>query len=320
MQQREVMSHLIEQDNIAAQDLDAALFISQVYPPAKAWQAFINKLLLCFGALAIACGVVFFVAANWQDMSRLLKFVLLQLLVVTPIIVYLRSKTHTLLSQISLTSAFILLGALMAYFGQTYQTGADPWQLFFNWALLGLPWVIISRFTPLWMMFLALLNLSLVLYHDAIGTLLPLGISKEESLLWCLFSLNCTSLIVWELYRVKYVWLNQSWAGRLLAIGTVFSANALALTSIFSYNTSWLGAVVWLLLMAVAYVVYRRVRPDLFMLALCCLSGIVIIVAWCANILGVGSHGYLLIVLFFLTIGLTSAAAVWLKKLTKELQ
>jgi len=224
------------------------------------------------------------------------------------------------MSQISLTSAFILLGALMAYFGQTYQTGADPWQLFFNWALLGLPWVLISRFSPLWMMFLALLNLSLVLYHDALGAILPFGIDQDESLLWCLLSLNCTSLIVWELCRVKYVWLNQSWAGRLLAIGTVFSANALALTSIFSYNTSWLGAVVWLLLMAVAYVVYRRVQPDLFMLALCCLSGIVIIVAWCANILGTSSHGYLFIVLFFLTIGLTSAAAVWLKKLTKELQ
>jgi len=235
-------------------------------------------------------------------------------------VVYLRTKTHTLLSQISLTSAFILLGALMAYFGQTYQTGADPWQLFFNWALLGLPWVLISRFSPLWMMFLALLNLSLVLYHDALGAILPFGINQDESLLWCLLSLNCISLIVWELCRVKYVWLNQSWVGRLLAIGTVFSANALALMSIFSYNTSWLGGGIWLLLMAVAYVVYRRVRPDLFMLALCCLSSIVILVAWSANILEGSSDANMFILLFFLTIGLTTAAAVWLKKLMKELQ
>jgi uncharacterized membrane protein len=320
MQQREVMSQLIEQDNIAQQDLETALFVSQVYPPAKAWQGFISKLLLCFGALAIACGVVFFVAANWQDMSRLIKFVLLQLLVVAAVVVYLRIETHTLLSQISLTSAFILLGALMAYFGQTYQTGADPWQLFFNWALLGLPWVIISRFSPLWMMFLALLNISLVFYHDALGAILPFGINKDESLLWCLLILNNMSLVLWELCRTQYSWLNQSWVGRLLAIATVYSASALAILAIFSTNTSWFGGFVWLLLMAVAYVVYRRVRPDLFMLALCCLSGIVIIVAWCANILGSSGDGNMFIVLFLLTIGLTSAAAVWLKKLTKELQ
>ncbi|KXI30068.1 DUF2157 domain-containing protein [Paraglaciecola hydrolytica] len=320
MQQREVMSQLIEQDHIAQQDIETAMFVSQVYPPAPNWYGFLSKLLLCFGALAIACGVIFFVAANWQDMSRLIKFVLLQLLVVAPIIIYLRSKTHTLLSQISLTSAFILLGALMAYFGQTYQTGADPWQLFFNWALLGLPWVIISRFSPLWMMFLALLNLSLVLYHDALGTLLPFGINRDESLFWCLLSLNYLSLIMWELCRVNYAWLNQSWAGRLLAIATIFCANALALMAIFSYNTSWLGGAVWVFLMVMTYVVYRKIRPDLFMLALGCLSGVVIVVGWSANILKHIDDGNMFILLFLLTIGLTSAAAVWLKKLMKEFQ
>ena len=320
MQQREVMSQLIEQDHIAQQDIETAMFVSQVYPPAPNWYGFLSKLLLCFGALAIACGVIFFVAANWQDMSRWGKFVLLQLLIVVAIALYLHVKTHTLLSQITLTTAFILLGALMAYFGQTYQTGADPWQLFFNWALLGLPWVIISRFSPLWMMFLALLNLSIFLYHDAIGTILPLGISKDESLLWCLLILNNMSLVVWELCRTKHSWLNQSWVGRLLAIAAVYSVSALAMLAIFSSHSSWFGGAIWLLLMAVAYVVYRRVRPDLFMLALCCLSGIVITVAWCVNTFNLTGDADTFILLFLVTIGLTSGAAVWLKKLMKEFQ
>ncbi len=39
---------------------------------------------------------------------------------------------------------------LLAVYGQTYQTGADPYELFFGWAILIIGWVAISRFAPLW--------------------------------------------------------------------------------------------------------------------------------------------------------------------------
>ncbi len=42
----------------------------------------------------------------------------------------------------ALLLATLLLGVFLALFGQTYQTGADPWQLFANWALLILPWEV----------------------------------------------------------------------------------------------------------------------------------------------------------------------------------
>jgi len=41
-------------------------------------------------------------------------------------------------------------GALFAYFGQTYQTGADPWQLFALWAALTLPLCLALRSDVLW--------------------------------------------------------------------------------------------------------------------------------------------------------------------------
>ena len=68
-----------------------------------------------------------------------------------------------------LLSAMILVGGLMALFGQTYQTGADPWQLFFNWALLVFPWVLISRFHVMWLVWLGLLNLSVHQYFQVFG-------------------------------------------------------------------------------------------------------------------------------------------------------
>jgi hypothetical protein len=46
--------------------------------------------------------------------------------------------------------ALLAIGGLFAYFGQTYQTGADPWQLFAVWAALALPLCIAARSDVLW--------------------------------------------------------------------------------------------------------------------------------------------------------------------------
>ena len=46
--------------------------------------------------------------------------------------------------------AVLSIGGLFAYFGQTYQTGADPWQLFAVWAVLALPLCLSIRSDVLW--------------------------------------------------------------------------------------------------------------------------------------------------------------------------
>jgi uncharacterized membrane protein len=46
--------------------------------------------------------------------------------------------------------ALLAIGGLFAYFGQTYQTGADPWQLFALWAALALPLCLGARSDALW--------------------------------------------------------------------------------------------------------------------------------------------------------------------------
>ena len=48
--------------------------------------------------------------------------------------------------------AAVAVGALLAVFGQTYQTGADPFELFLTWALLIVPWTLAARFEPLYLL------------------------------------------------------------------------------------------------------------------------------------------------------------------------
>jgi uncharacterized membrane protein len=99
------------------------------------------------GAGCAGLGLIFWVAANWALLSRFQQFTLLQLLVLAPCIwlaTYARGRAAMGLLVLVAT------GGLFAYFGQTYQMGADPWQLFAVWAALALPLACCARTDTVW--------------------------------------------------------------------------------------------------------------------------------------------------------------------------
>lgn len=92
-------------------------------------------------------GVLLWLAANWASIPRLGKFGLLQGLILAACLgAWLKPAARSPL----LLLAFFAIGGLFAYFGQTYQTGADAWQLFALWAALSLPLVWAARSDVLW--------------------------------------------------------------------------------------------------------------------------------------------------------------------------
>lgn len=131
--------------------------------------------LAALAAWLLGMGLIFWVAANWQDQTRSFKLHLLEaavLLSVGAALAWPRARTAWLLL------ATLALGGLLAFIGQTYQTGADPWQLFATWALLALPWTVAARRDGLWALWLLVAGLALALWSgDALFD--PLG-----SLLW----------------------------------------------------------------------------------------------------------------------------------------
>ncbi len=116
-------------------------------PDAATLTSRIFKLLSVVAALLTGLGLIFWVAANWQDWGRMVKFgLLLGLLGVSALGATLLPKLRSAL----LLLATLFLGGLLAFVGQTYQTGADPWQLFAAWAGLALLWVLVSRSDAMW--------------------------------------------------------------------------------------------------------------------------------------------------------------------------
>lgn len=131
-------------DAQASRRLEALAGLDAEPPALKRW------LPLGLGALAAALlglGLIFWIAANWETLGRFGRFAVLQgTIVAMGAGALARPAWRAPLSLVVL----LAIGALFAYFGQTYQTGADPWQLFALWAALALPLALAARSDLLW--------------------------------------------------------------------------------------------------------------------------------------------------------------------------
>jgi uncharacterized membrane protein len=92
-------------------------------------------------------GLILWIAANWETFGRFGRFALLQGLIAAACVGALaKPRARAPLGLIALLG----IGGLFAYFGQTYPSGADPWQLFALWAALALPLCLGVRSDVLW--------------------------------------------------------------------------------------------------------------------------------------------------------------------------
>jgi uncharacterized membrane protein len=316
---RNQIIQLIEQGSIPPEKISEALSVSNVAPDGQSWRSFIDHLLLWTGGLALAFAAMFFIAYNWDDLGRFAKFGLMEGLIVLSVFAYWKLDENEVPAKLSLLMASIFLGVLLALYGQTYQTGADTWQLFFNWALLMLPWAIIGRFPAIWILWIALINLSIVLYYMTIRNALWMMFDLDMDVLWWVFIFNTVALVIWELLESRWRWLAERWAPRLLAVVSGFAISWLVLYAIFDYRQeNAVSTIIWLCWLAGMYFVFRMKKPDLFMLAGGCLSGIVVVTGF------IGRHildqldagGFLLLAL--LIIGMGTGAAIWLRNIHRE--
>ncbi|MBW6390631.1 DUF2157 domain-containing protein [Billgrantia antri] len=318
------LTALIERGAIPREQVARAVALSGLYPSGRAWGVFLDRLLLWLGTLALACGLLFLIAYNWTAMGRWLRFGLVQVALVVAIGIYWwavgRGEKDNWVARAALMAASLLLGVLLALFGQVYQTGADPWQLFFFWAVLMLPWTLVARFDALWVLWLGLLNLSLALYFRTWGGAFGLPFASDTAALWGLFALNTVALALWELGARRWRWLSAGWATRLLALGGGIPLTLLMITIILD---DWAGLTpamlvypVWL---AALYAIYRYWRADLFMLAGGCLSVITVVTFFLARHLLWHAEAAGFLVLAVVVLGLGAAAAFWLKRLHAEI-
>ncbi|MCU0936086.1 MAG: DUF2157 domain-containing protein [Gammaproteobacteria bacterium] len=307
-----------EEGRIAAVDVRRALAVGGALPTGAEWRWFVDQFLLWLGAVLVATGVAFFVAHNWDALGRFAKLGLVEaaLAVALGAVAWLGLDRPG--GKAALLGAAVLTGALLAFVGQTYQTGADTFELFAAWGLAILPWALLGRLPALWLLWLVVANLAVTLYYTTFGGLLGM-LFKPERLLWILFAFNTLALVVWEaLGRLGVDWLAARWAPRLIAAGSGGLITTLALWGIVDPGeTKGWGVPAWLLWLGAAYLVYRRTWRDVFVLAVGVSSVVVVVPTFLTVRVELhDSGGFLLISL--VVIGLSAVGARWLRAVAAE--
>jgi uncharacterized membrane protein len=316
MQARHEILDWAEDGRIAAHDLRRALELVGALPDAGAWRQFLDRLLLFAGTVLVAAGLIFFLAFNWNDLGRMAKLAMAEVLLIAALAAVWRFGVEHIAGKAALLGAALFTGALFALIGQTYQTGADTFELFAVWALAVLPWALVARFPALWLFWILLVNLAALLY---LGTLRsPLWFfAGSQRQLWLLFTLNTVALVVWEGLALSGIaWLRERWSVRILATASGGFATALATMDIVNQR-SFSGVLVWLAWMAAAYILYRHKVKDLFVLAGGVLSVVVVVSTFVIrHFFRADAGAFLLIGL--LVIGISAAGGWWLKSIAAE--
>ena len=336
------LKHLANELKLSEQTQQRAYVLSNLKPGNAAWLQFVDRFLLICGVVLAVVGVMAFFAYNWADLHKFGKFALIELgLVGAVLLAYFKGMEH-LSGKSALFVAAVLTGVLLAVYGQTYQTGADPYGLFLTWALLTVGWVLIGRNAGLWLLLLVLANLSLILYWtqivhpedwsrglaSALGPFAGITYSLTDfSLAQWVFSLNVLALILWEYFSKHSINNNRniSWmCGRLfpriIAIFALLPIVISTLIFIFTagsdvghyWGVRYVSPVLFAAFTGLALFYYSRKHIDMFILSASLLALIVIVTSALVHVIDAGFDMFFLLAV--VVIAQSAAAAHWLRK------
>lgn len=241
-----------------------------------AWRKFLAKSTLWLGVLLLGSAAVCWVAANWPDMTKMQRFggaqVFLAVCALAAAWLGLRLRAtpgvRRSIPGALLALAGLLLGALLALLGQTYQTGADTWELFGWWAALLLPWALAASSQAVWLLWVLVLNLAVSLWlgERVFTWMVVLAGPGFPSLV--LAGLNLSLLLCWEL-AVRH-WRASTLIGpRILAaitLGVLVTAlmfGEYAIRGLATYT-----GIAWVVVTLGLGFYYQQARRDLVILAM----------------------------------------------------
>lgn len=233
------------------------------------WQRYLNLLFLLLTVGFLTSGVITLIAANLDYFSDLAKIYGLQtLLVVTVALgIYcfiresrrqakekLKWKTYSLFFVVS-----VLIGGLFALVGQTYQTGADVWQLFAVWTLCQLPFLLLFPNVASALLFAATANVAFYLFNEQ---------NSHNSMCYAVL-INAGLLMISELFSKTFH--DQHWRilPKVFLVLTFTSLFGLAVfNGVFFYSTwaefgrSLLSSLIIAIPALIAFYVYHKYRFD----------------------------------------------------------
>lgn len=221
--------HIISRHSNWSESGVKKILADKVYNNAKSWGKFLELFFISLGVCFTTAGIIFFFAYNWADLHKFIKLGLIEGLIIITTLIVLFSKFNLNIKNIILTGASILVGVLFAVFGQVYQTGANAYDFFLGWTMFITLWVIVSNFAPLWLVYLTLINTTLILYAEQVAhnwstvfVFTLLFVINILFLIFCLFGLR-------KISEIKF----PNWFLHIVALASVIFATLGIISGIF---------------------------------------------------------------------------------------
>ena len=332
---RTVLDDVARDHSLTPPAVALALDWTGARPDAAAWRAFTLRFLNAAGVASLGAGIIFFVAANWQDYGILGRFAILQAAFVAAIAAAWWRPPPGAVGQGALVLATLITGALLALFGQSYQTGADLYELFVAWAVLALPFALAGSSGAVWATWWAVVNVGLALYcglqdggHVMWRLLERAGIDRPMLILFAAF-VNLAGAALWVyLAKTRFAAHAPHWLARALAavgflFGTLACMAAITHTGLFSSHATELTRqeVIVVAVFAAACVLIGiatlQRRIDVFPMALIAASFIAISTTWIVHSIRFKDLGAFFLVTIWL-IGTSTAAGFLLMRWVRE--
>lgn len=258
------------------------------------WRDVLERLSLWLAVVLLGAAAICFIAANWDALDRFTRLAGLQAVLAAAAVAASRLGLERGAGQAALLLAGLLLGGLLALVGQTWQTGADTWQLFAAWAGLLLPWLLLAAHPGMSLLWATVANLALWLFLDE-------RLSAMD-LLWLLLALfNLALAGVWETAGRRLPALSGRTGPRMLLVSALFALTCGGMLGVMDPGPTSGTVVPACLLLSVAVAAWARHRRDLPLLAVAALA----LVATLTTLLGrlflvaldLGAFGFLLLTL-----------------------
>src|SRR4051794_31686221 len=111
---RKELDAFVEHHQLSAAHVDLALTLAGARRTPAETRRFAVRSLMLAGFISLAAGLVFFVAANWDELRVVGRFALMELLLLASLALALLRPPPQALGRYALLAAFVTTGALLA--------------------------------------------------------------------------------------------------------------------------------------------------------------------------------------------------------------
>ena len=272
----------------------------------------IKKFFLLFSVVFLIAGVTSFTAYNWVSMSNIEKLVVPSVLIVIGLVAYLFLEKEIYKNLAIFFSSF-MIGTLFAVYGQVYQTGADTWILFRNWAIFLIIPIVATGYYSVMTLFSIIVAISTSFYLDLYlsGAIVPF----LSSLIFGVI------LIVYPFLQKRFNFkFNNIFYNIMIGIFYIcFIASGFA--AVVSNNYSLLAIIIYLLFVggvySIAYIQLKKITIKILSITALGFFGVAFIVKMIENIFFGDLTAYILLSLLVI-IGTITGIVKSVEKIENE--